>query len=211
MVAMAACNHPKIEGSWLEPVPGMPGMEQGFILEGGGKASSINMATLQYNTWKKEGDKLILSGQSLGNRQTIPFSDTLIIEELTTDRLIVKQRDLSRAFVRSSEELMKDTIAASALTPAKKVLTVKGRLILGHEVRSFMAEGDTVSHWIVDKTDSLTEKYDELTKGVKNGTPVYVEIEVVDMGKSEEGFAADYASVYEVVKINKIERLSGVN
>lgn len=41
-------------------------------------------------------------------------------------------------------------------------------------------------------------------KESKIGTPVYVELEVIDMGKSDEGFAADYAGVYHVMKINKI-------
>ena len=50
----------------------------------------------------------------------------------------------------------------------------------------------------------LLQKYDGETKGIKNGTPVYVELEVIDMGKSDEGFAADYAGVYHVMKINKI-------
>ena len=61
-----------------------------------------------------------------------------------------------------------------------------------------------MSYWIVDKTGELTQKYDNVTKGVKNGTPVYAELEVVDMGKSDEGFAADYDGVYQVMKINKI-------
>ena len=30
MVALTACNNASIEGSWVEPVPGMPGMQQGF-------------------------------------------------------------------------------------------------------------------------------------------------------------------------------------
>lgn len=28
-----------------------------------------------------------------------------------------------------------------------------------------------------------------MTKGVKNGKPVYVELEVIDMGKADDGFA----------------------
>ena len=38
----------------------------------------------------------------------------------------------------------------------------------------------------------------------KNGTPVYVELDVIDMGKTDEGFAADYEGVYSVTKIKKI-------
>ena len=47
MVALNACNNASIEGSWVEPVPGMPRMQQGFVLDGDGSASSINMATLK--------------------------------------------------------------------------------------------------------------------------------------------------------------------
>ena len=47
-------------------------------------------------------------------------------------------------------------------------------------------------------------QYDELTKGQKNGVPVHAELEVRDMGKSQEGFAAEYDGVYEVVKIDKL-------
>lgn len=93
-IALTACNGESIEGSWIEPVPSMPDMVQGVTLENGGKASSINMATLQYETWEKNGDKLVLSGKSIGNHQTISFSDTLQIEKLTTEELILKKGDL---------------------------------------------------------------------------------------------------------------------
>lgn len=89
-------------------------------------------------------------------------------------------------------------------TPTQKLLSVKGKLIIGHETRSFTSEGDSTDYWIVDKTGELLQKHDGETKGIKNGTPVYVELEVIDMGKSDEGFAADYAGVYHVMKINKI-------
>ena len=71
MVALTAATT-SIEGSWVEPVPGMPGMQQGFVLDGDGSASSINMATLKYEAWKKVGNRLLLSGTSIGNHQNIP-------------------------------------------------------------------------------------------------------------------------------------------
>ena len=37
-----------LEGSWVEPIPGMTSGKQGFKLERGELASSINMATLTY-------------------------------------------------------------------------------------------------------------------------------------------------------------------
>lgn len=203
-VALTACSTVGIEGSWVEPVPGMPYMEQGFILQNDGKAVSINMATLQYEGWVQKDDLLILSGKSIGNRQTISFSDTLVIEKLTRDNLILKHNGAIRSYSREGDEGEKETIPASILTPAKSVLSVEGDLVIGHEVRSFTAKGDSLSYWIVDKTGKLAQEYDQITDGTKNAVPIYVELEVMDMGRSEEGFAADYAGVYHVVKINKM-------
>lgn len=208
VLALSACSRANIEGSWVEPVPGMPEMEQGFILEGDGKARSINMATLQYEGWVRDGDLLILSGKSIGNRQTIPFLDTLVIEKLTRDNLILKRKGTTYHYTREGKEKTKEAIPASVLTPAKRILSVEGDLVIGHEVRSFTAKGDSVSYWIVDKTGKLVQEYDQLTGGTKNAVPVYAELEVMDMGKSDEGFAAGYDGVYHVVKINKIETVS---
>lgn len=35
------------------------------------------------------------------------------------------------------------------------VVTVRGRLTIAHEVRSFTAEGDSVEYWVVDKSGDL--------------------------------------------------------
>lgn len=79
--------------------------------------------------------------------------------------------------------------------------TVKGTLTIGHEVHSFVADGDTTAYWIIDKTGKLYPTYDSLTDGTKNGSPVHAKLVVQNIGKSEEGFAADYASVYLVREI----------
>ncbi|WP_262893124.1 lipocalin-like domain-containing protein [Bacteroides salyersiae] len=71
-----------------------------MVLEEGGKASSINMATLLYDTWKQEGASLILSGTSKGNHQTLHFTDTLKIESLTQDSLILKREKLILRYAR---------------------------------------------------------------------------------------------------------------
>ena len=85
-ILLTACgNSESIVGRWEQPVPGLPMLKQGFILEEGGKASSLNMATLLYDTWKQEGSSLILSGTSKGNHLTLSFSDTMKIERLTQD------------------------------------------------------------------------------------------------------------------------------
>ena len=81
----------KIPGSWWEPIPGRAQDVQGIKFQKDGKASSINMATLQYKSWKINGKTLILEGESTGNRQTLHFSDTLNIIQLDKDQLILKK------------------------------------------------------------------------------------------------------------------------
>ena len=46
-----------------------------------GQAQSINMATLRYTSWELQGEagKILLKGQSVGNGQTIDFTETGII------------------------------------------------------------------------------------------------------------------------------------
>lgn len=81
------------------------------------------------------------------------------------------------------------------------LMTVKGRLVIGHEVRSFVAENDTTEYWIIDKSAELMEEYDLLTGGVKNGTPINVELKVRFAGESDDGFAAEYAGVYHAMNV----------
>lgn len=205
-MAFTACSGNGIEGAWVEPVPGMAGMTQGIKMEVGGKASSINMATLRYETWKREGDRLILTGKSVGNRQTLPFVDTLVIEKLTQDSLILKKGTFVVRYSKQDGGGTEDGAerTAAVVVPDRKAFTVKGELIIGHEVRSFVQEGEAAAYWIVDETRELMQKYDEITGGTKNGMPVHAELEVVDAGKAKDGFAADYAGVYRILKINRL-------
>ena len=53
VVGLAACSGVQIEGSWIEPVPGMPEMVQGVTLENGGRATSINMAPCTMSLGRK--------------------------------------------------------------------------------------------------------------------------------------------------------------
>lgn len=70
-----------VAGTWVEPIPGMPGKVQGFSLEADGSASSVNMATLTTERWTREGDRLILEGKSIGNGQTIEYRDEWMVLE----------------------------------------------------------------------------------------------------------------------------------
>lgn len=91
-----------IEGQWTEPVPGQPGMTQGMVLGKGGQASSVNMATLRYSTWERNGDTLVLTGESIGNHQTLEFTDTLTIRKLTRDSLVLDRNGYISRLVRTT-------------------------------------------------------------------------------------------------------------
>ena len=201
-VLCAACHDKTtLTGDWIEPVPGNTNTTQGFSLKENGEATSINMATLQYKSWAQEDNRLILSGESIGNQQTISFSDTLKIFKLSEDSLILKKGDLVKTYTRP-----KSIIPATPIQPATSTpFTVEGKLVIGHEVRSFIAEGDTTSYWIIDDSGTLKEEYEKtIGNNSEPYTPVYAELKVIDTGKSNEGFAAEYAGVYHVKEVLNI-------
>lgn len=109
-LALTACNtastpatdnpQPTLTGRWTEPVPGMPDMHQGFELADDSTATAIGMATLQYQKWSTNGDTLFLDGKSIGNGQTLNFTDTLIINSFQFDSLIVQRGQLVQTYTR---------------------------------------------------------------------------------------------------------------
>lgn len=86
------------------------------------------------------------------------------------------------------------------------VSLLRGRVVLAHEVRAFIPEGDTVEYWIVDRSGALERAYDRVTDGQKNGKPAWAELKVRYKGPSDEGFAADYEGVFEVEEVLSVEK-----
>lgn len=84
------------EGNWIEVMPVSLDVVEGVTLSANGKAKSIGMATLLYDGWKLDADKLILSGKSVGNGQTIDFSDTLTVVRVTADSLLLDKFGMYR-------------------------------------------------------------------------------------------------------------------
>ena len=68
-------------GKWTMPDPIDPEGVMGIDILIEGQAQSINMATLRYTSWELQGEagKILLKGQSVGNGQTIDFTETGII------------------------------------------------------------------------------------------------------------------------------------
>lgn len=92
-VVFAACGGTKapvtVVGSWIMPINGQAGEVQGIKLEENGEASSINMHTLVYKEWEQQGDNLYLTVKSIGNGMEIEGVDTLTINKLTADSLVL--------------------------------------------------------------------------------------------------------------------------
>ena len=105
LLAAACSSETSLEGKWLQPVPGMENMEQGFLLAPDGRAESVNMSTLRYKRWQRDGNKLILSGESIGNGQTIVFEEEYEIEKLDDSHLVLRQNDGKQEFRRPAGNL----------------------------------------------------------------------------------------------------------
>lgn len=58
------------------------------------------MATLAYDTWTIEGNRLILGGKSIGNGQTIDFSDTLVVVRLSADNMVLRMDAMDLEYTR---------------------------------------------------------------------------------------------------------------
>ncbi len=97
---LSGCDNPSIIGEWIQPVPGMENQFQGINIKEGGDASSINMSTLVYKSWRHNGDMLTLKGESIGNGQMIEFSEKYEVEKLSRRMLILKNSDEELKFRR---------------------------------------------------------------------------------------------------------------
>ena len=86
------------------------------------------------------------------------------------------------------------------------VSVITGKLIIGHEVRSLMVDGDSTEYWFIDRSGNVEQEYERVVpEGIKSYTPVRVEMKVKYLGKSDEGFAAEYDGVYEILELLKME------
>lgn len=89
-----AFTEKELTGKWIEVLPEGANYVQGICMEEGGKASSIGMATLVYERWSiLDKNQIVLKGKSIGNGQTIEFSDTLSIVSLQNDTLTLGKGD----------------------------------------------------------------------------------------------------------------------
>lgn len=71
-------------GSWVNKES-----EMGFQLMDGGKAASINMATLDYNSWQLIENKIVLNSTSKGVSNPVTTDEIYVIREITPAYMIL--------------------------------------------------------------------------------------------------------------------------
>ena len=95
--SMISCTSPLV-GTWVQPQTSYT-QEQGFVLYKDGTADDINVDFVKYESWEKKGDLLILKGKNIGSVKR-DFSDTMKIEKVTKNELILSQSGYSVTFKR---------------------------------------------------------------------------------------------------------------
>lgn len=148
LLLLAACREAprpeaSLEGYWIEVMPVNRFYTQGIRMDADGCAASIGMHTLRYSGWERQDDRLLLTGESIGNGQTIQFTDTLDIVCLTSDSLILDKYGKYRIeYLRADfakEEAgcsLLDSLCQPSRTSVLDVRSYAGRLL---------SEGETLS------------------------------------------------------------------
>ncbi len=173
-----------LTGDWVEVMPVNKHIIQGVSLSEKGEAASIGMATLQYRHWGLTGDsQLVLEGKSIGNGQTLEFSDTLDIVSLCGDTLTLGKGDMYRIqYIRqqAGNGLIGGSDAAMGYTWSK-MLQKKIRVFEeGVRVHSVLNPQSSSAGFLVFRADSVqVEFFDSETDVVldrrtrPDGTPVW--------------------------------------
>ncbi|GGG43614.1 lipocalin family protein [Bizionia arctica] len=173
-----------------------------------GTAKSDNMKSLLYQNWYVKNNQLYLTAKSMGNGSSSLDTEIYDVQELDENHMVLKGGEMIFEYKKSSKSNEGIPVGADETLPEQKSKILKGKLTLGHEAKSFEPCGSDKVFWVSDKTMELEKVYNDLTEGKKPYTPIFTEIEVIDMGKSVDGFPADYNSTYEVINILEARMVS---
>lgn len=99
--SMVSCTSPLV-GTWVQPQTSFT-QEQGFTLFKDGTADDVNVDYVQYESWEKYGDYLILNGKNIGSVKK-EFSDTLKIEKVDDNELVLSQSGEKVIFKRKIDK-----------------------------------------------------------------------------------------------------------
>lgn len=73
---------------------------EGFTLGTNGIASSVKDPLNQYNHWKAKDGKIVLSGKRFSDTSVVAFTDTLKIERLSSDTIVVSNGDMVKTYFK---------------------------------------------------------------------------------------------------------------
>ena len=94
------------------------------------------------------------------------------------------------------------SLLSSGCSTSPQSQEVEGTVRLGHEVRSFTDSRTGQEYWLIDKSGQLMQQYQNTIKSnVINYQPVYAKLQVLDIGRMNDGFGAEYDGTYEVRQI----------
>ena len=65
-----------------------------------GRGVSLNMHTLLYQSWQLDGNRLTLTGKSMGNGNTSLFTATSTIDSLSKNTLILDTDGTRETYIR---------------------------------------------------------------------------------------------------------------
>lgn len=101
LLASCASRQAEITGCWVQPGSWpAPGRLQGIRLLPGGGAESVNMNTLVYTEWSRNGNVLTLRGKSIGNKNSSVFTTQAVITSLTDGKLELEAGGQKDAYIR---------------------------------------------------------------------------------------------------------------
>ena len=88
-MCMTGCKSEKYDicDTWIHSP--QTGWGVGFSLNDDGTAKAINLGVMLFDTWDRESDNLIIQGVNVVSGIGLEFTDTLQIDMLTADSLIV--------------------------------------------------------------------------------------------------------------------------
>ncbi len=98
---LSGCTEDKLIGTWIQPIPGRENQFQGIRFNKDGSAASVNMHTLQYDSWQRKNNHiLVLTGYSIGNGHTITIEEEFEIQQLDENSLKLRFNDAVFSYTR---------------------------------------------------------------------------------------------------------------
>lgn len=127
---------------------------------------------------------------SIGNGVTIPFSDTVKVEGLTEDSLLLSRGETVASPLRR--------VGEECGFSGQSGIIVRGTVTFAHEVRTFRPLNDTAVYWLVDRS-GYRAAVPRFRPARECQADAELEVRRVDGAASE--FAERYDGVYQVLRV----------